>query len=119
MLKIQPPIIIPTIAKPTPKYIQLAKSTAKRLTVYSAAKKSVKHDPTIKKRKKSIKASKARLKERLDYLNLSESEVKGDGNCQFRSFSQTLFGSQERKLTKTIYKRFGLTPRITNQHSTL
>mmetsp|Transcript_264 Transcript_264/g.612 ORF Transcript_264/g.612 Transcript_264/m.612 type:complete len:304 (+) Transcript_264:79-990(+) len=36
-----------------------------------------------------------RLVERLDRLNLQVHEMSGDGNCQFRSISHELFGSQD------------------------
>ena len=34
------------------------------------------------------------LKQRLDFLNLKTVVMAGDGNCQFRSFSYELFGTQ-------------------------
>jgi len=49
--------------------------------------------PSKAKRKIKAKNDYTLLKQRLDYLGLSEMVVCGDGNCQFRSMSQELFGS--------------------------
>ena len=50
-------------------------------TKFKAKRKAVKKDNLLL------------LKQRLAYLGLEEKIVKGDGNCQFRSVAQEMFGS--------------------------
>lgn len=44
---------------------------------------------------KSIAEGMKLLTQRLDFLKLEIVEMEGDGNCQFRAFSNELFGTQE------------------------
>ena len=45
-----------------------------------------------------VKEGKALLSQRLEFLGLQTIEMLGDGNCQFRSFSSELFGTQDHHL---------------------
>ncbi len=53
--------------------------------------------PREKRRLKinKVKEGKALLTQRLDFLKLKSVQMQGDGNCQFRSFSSELFGTQD------------------------
>jgi hypothetical protein len=51
--------------------------------------------PVTRQAQKSIVEGMKLLKQRLDFLKLAVVEMEGDGNCQFRAFSNELFGTQD------------------------
>ncbi|KAJ1621119.1 hypothetical protein T492DRAFT_914551 [Pavlovales sp. CCMP2436] len=60
----------------------------------SSAAKGIKALKVAVPREASIKAGLKLLEERLRFCGLREAQIQGDGNCQFRSLSYQLFGTQ-------------------------
>ena len=46
--------------------------------------------------RKSVRAGQSLLDQRLHFANLGQEIMKGDGNCQFRSLSYQMYGTQEK-----------------------
>lgn len=52
-----------------------------------------------KKRKESVRDGRMLLTQRLNFLHLDSKQMMGDGNCQFRSFSHELYGTQDHHMS--------------------